>query len=151
MKAKVHILIANGVNLDLLGKREPAIYGTKGLADLENYMIQHKDGLARITDRAGVDLSFFQSNDEAAFFDQLAQPFDGAVINPGAWTHTSLALADRLAGLALPFVEVHLSSLAQREKIRQTSLTAAHALGVVYGLGFDSYLAGLLGLLCRLP
>jgi 3-dehydroquinate dehydratase-2 len=79
-----------------------------------------------------------------------SMPYDGAVINPAAWTHTSLALADRLATLTRPFVEVHISHLAKREPMRQTSLTARYSCGVVYGLGMHSYAAGALGVLYKL-
>ena len=78
---------------------------------------------------------------------EIAKPYDGALLNPGAWTHTSLALGDRLAAVRLPFIEVHLSHLDKREAFRSNSYSAPHALGVVYGLGIDSYIAALAGLL----
>ena len=140
------ILIANGVNLDLLGKREPDIYGSSTLLDLEAFLQEQRAVLLN----AGLprfDLSLFQSNDEGAFLSKLSEGWDGAIINAGAWTHTSLALADRLAALSLPFIEVHLSNLSRREPYRHHSYAAPHARGVVFGAGFDSYSMALYGLL----
>jgi 3-dehydroquinate dehydratase-2 len=133
------ILIASGVNLDLLGQREPEIYGHATLSDMEALLRREFDHL--------VDLHFLQSNVESMFLEALSGGWDGAVINPGAWTHTSLALADRLAGVRLPFVEVHLSNTTKREAIRHFSYCAPHALGIVQGFGIRSYLLGLSGLL----
>lgn len=144
--SKKKILIANGVNLDLLGTRQPDVYGGQSLKDLEQFLCQNSDRL-RKSFPVDFSLEFFQSNDEAVFLTKIGEPWDGAVINPAAWTHTSLALGDRLAATKLPFIEVHLSHLSKREDFRQKSFSAPHALGVVYGLGFDSYLSGLLGLL----
>lgn len=138
----LRILVANGVNLDLLGQREPGVYGKGTLADLEAHV--------RALAPEGVALTFFQTNDEALFLAKISDGWDGAVINPGAWTHTSLALADRLKGLALPFVEVHLSNTMAREEFRHRSYSAPHAAGIVIGLGFDSYVAGLTGLVAKL-
>ena len=144
------VLIANGVNLDLLGTREPGIYGSQSPGDLEAYLTDKAPKLAGCLGLSGCRLSFFQSNFEGAYLEKLGDDWDGIILNPGAWTHTSLALGDRLAALAVPFVEVHLSAVCQREDFRQRSFSAAHALGVVQGLGFDSYLAGLLALLSHL-
>ena len=141
------VLVANGVNLDLLGRREPHIYGQKGLDGLEAAVRSSAPTLAKAAGLAGCNLTFFQSNDEAAFLSQLDQNWDGILINPGAWTHTSLALADRLRALETPFVEVHLSNVAAREPFRHRSYSAPYARGVVHGLGLNSYLAGLFGLL----
>ena len=146
----LEILIANGVNLDLLGQREPDIYGHATLADIEARLGLLAPGLCLALGAPSCRLHFFQSNAEEAFLCEIAKPFDGALINPGAWTHTSLALADRLKAVRLPFVEVHLSHLGKREPIRANSFSAPHALGVVYGLGVDSYVAGLAGLLAHL-
>lgn len=140
-----NILIANGVNLDLLGRREPTIYGKQDLESLEIGLRQYEK------EQAGrVSLSFFQSNEEAAFLVKLSEGWDGIVLNPGAWTHTSLALADRLAGLAVPFVEVHISNLSSRESFRQHSYCAPYAWGIVSGFGFIGYRVALEGLLCKL-
>lgn len=145
-----NILIANGVNLDLLGQREPEIYGAGTLDDLKVYLDEHSDGLAKLKGFRRLKLNYYQTNSETDFLSEISKPWDGAVINPAAWTHTSLALGDRLAALGLPFVEVHISHVSQREAFRQYSYCAAAALGVVAGLGFDSYLSGLLGLLAKL-
>ena len=147
MKDKNTILIANGVNLDLLGTREPEIYGAK---NLENLTQELQAFLSTFVLKASVNLEFFQSNSEEAFLDKVSQDYVGALINPGAWTHTSLALADRLSAVGLPFVEVHLSHIGRREDFRKHSYSSQHALGVVYGLGFGSYYAALAGLLKHL-
>jgi 3-dehydroquinate dehydratase-2 len=144
------ILVAHGVNLDLLGRREPEVYGRTTLAELEQAIEVAAPEVAALAGLTGVTLAFFQSNDEPTFLARLGDGWDGLVINPGAWTHTSLALADRLLGLAVPYVEVHLSNLAAREEFRQRSYSAAGAVGVVYGFGVDSYVVGLAGLLRRL-
>lgn len=142
----LNILVAHGVNLDLLGRREPHIYGKHTLADIESRLQALSPGLAQIFQMPKVQLHFFQSNHEGLFFDEIAKPWAGALINAGAWTHTSLALADRLVALDLPFVEVHISNLSKREGFRQHSYAAPHALGVCYGFGIDSYIAALTGL-----
>lgn len=144
---KLRILVAQGVNLDLLGSREPEIYGADTLASIESQLRQLAPGLAQLAGVAAPELHFFQTNHEGVFLDQLSQGWDGALINAGAWTHSSLALADRLVGLRLPFVEVHLSNLARREPFRHHSYAAPHALGVCYGFGANSYLSALTGLL----
>lgn len=141
------ILIANGVNLDLLGTREPSIYGKEGLDDIRELLLRFSQDLAQKVGFAGCQLKFFQTNNEAEFLGEISKAWDGALLNLGAWTHTSLAIADRLAALELNFVEVHISNLAQREDFRHHSYSAKHANGVVYGMGIDSYLAGLTGLL----
>ncbi len=136
------ILVASGVNLDLLGRREPDIYGHATLADMET-LVQTK-----FASRA--QIHFVQTNVESEYLSLLDGGWAGAVLNPGAWTHTSLALADRLTGLQLPFVEVHLSNTAAREAFRHHSYTARLAVGVVQGFGIDSYLLGVDGLLTYL-
>ncbi len=146
----LRILVAQGVNLDLLGSREPEIYGYDTLSTIEVMLRSKAPELAQVFGLATPQLDFFQSNHEGLFLDKLSAGWDGALINAGAWTHTSLALADRLVALKLPFVEVHLSNLARREDFRQHSYSAAHALGVCYGFGSGSYLSGLSGLLFQL-
>ncbi len=146
----LRILVAHGVNLDLLGRREPHIYGSEGLDDIELLLRKSSPALATLLGLAPPELSFFQSNHEGVFLDKLSEGWDGALINAGAWTHTSLALADRLAGLGLPFVEVHLSNLSKREEFRHFSYAAPHAKGVCYGFGLGSYLSGLSGLYFQL-
>lgn len=129
------IVIVNGPNLNLLGKREPQVYGTRSLADLVK-IVRAK---AR---RLGVTLSVFQSNDEGAIIDFLQQEGPGAlgiVINPGALSHYSLALFDCLQALDVPTVEVHISNIHAREEFRSKSVTARAARGVITGLGFAGY------------
>lgn len=140
------ILIAHGVNLDLLGQREPEIYGTTTLASIEAELRAWNPSVARTFGQEPAQLDFFQSNHEGIFLDKLSEGWDAAVINPGAWTHTSLALADRLSGLKLPFAEVHLSNIAKREAFRQHSYSAPHAVGVCFGFGAASYVCGLSGI-----
>lgn len=141
------LLIANGVNLDLLGTREPLVYGTQTLKDLNSYILEHFKCLTKAYKINDISLEFFQSNDEALFLAEVSKPYLGALINAGAWTHTSIALADRLIALKLPYIEVHLSNLSQRQNFRQKSFLAPNAEGVVYGMGFNSYLAGLVVLI----
>ncbi|MES2743888.1 MAG: type II 3-dehydroquinate dehydratase [Bdellovibrionota bacterium] len=140
------ILVANGVNLDLLGRREPAIYGKHTLADIESSLQNLAPKLQAMFELPALKLSFFQSNHEGLFLEEFDKGWSAAIINAGAWTHTSLALADRLTALELPFIEVHISNLAKREEFRHHSYTAPHALGVCYGFGIDSYTAALAGL-----
>ena len=146
----MQILIASGVNLDLLGTREPHIYGHESLRDMEALLKSEWPLLAKNFGVPKDTLVFFQTNSEVELLEVLSKPWRGVVLNAGAWTHTSLALADRLAALETKFVEVHLSQLSQRESIRRESMTAKHALGVVYGFGIESYLLGLRGLLSKL-
>jgi 3-dehydroquinate dehydratase II len=131
------IAILNGPNLDRLGKREPEVYGSTTLAQLEESLRTEFQGAA--------ELSFFQSNHEGALIDHIASLADGAadglVINGGAFTHTSVALRDALAGARLRAVEVHISNLYRREDFRQTSLTAPVCVGVITGLGLEGYFA----------
>ena len=129
------IAILNGPNLDRLGKREPEIYGHATLADLERELRQEFGTVA--------DLDFFQSNHEGALIDHIAglaeAGFDGLVINGAAFTHTSVALRDALAGAALRTVEVHISNIYKREEFRHKSLTAAVSTAVISGLGLEGY------------
>lgn len=129
------IVVVNGPNLDLLGRREPHIYGTRTLADLEGVVKAKAKDL-------GLDVSVFQSNDEGAIIDFLHKQAPGAagiIINPAALAHYSLALYDCLQALALPVVEVHISNIHAREEWREHSVTARAARGVITGLGFAGY------------
>ena len=132
------IVIINGPNLNRLGKREPEIYGSETLDDLEKRLRDHAKGREIV-------LGFFQSNSEGEIIDRIAEASDqgvsGIIINPGALTHTSIALYDALAGAGLPCVEVHLSNIYRRESFRQKSFTAAACDGVISGLGFYGYIA----------
>lgn len=150
MKAKKTILVANGVNLDLLGQREQAHYGRFTLAELEDSLRRYAAALAPIYPGLEIALTFYQSNDEAAFLARLSEPWDAAICNFAAWTHTSVAIADRLAALGRPYAEVHISNVAAREPFRHRSYAAAGAAGVAFGFGQASYHAALAGMLERL-
>jgi 3-dehydroquinate dehydratase-2 len=135
------IVIINGPNLDRLGQREPGIYGDQTLTDLENLLVEEAASL-------DVEVQFYQSNHEGFIIDEINNEYAdgevfGLIINPGALTHTSLALRDALAGCDLPIIEVHISNIYKREEIRQHSMTAEVCLGVISGLGFDGYVAAL--------
>jgi 3-dehydroquinate dehydratase-2 len=134
------IVIINGPNLDRLGIREPEIYGDQTLTDLENLLTEEAASL-------GVQVQFYQSNHEGFIIYEIGEYVDsevfGLILNPGALTHTSLALRDAIAGSDLPAIEVHISNIYRREEIRQHSLTAPACIGVISGLGFDSYVAAL--------
>jgi 3-dehydroquinate dehydratase, type II len=129
------LAILNGPNLDRLGKREPEIYGRATLADLE------RDLRAEFSSAA--QLEFFQSNHEGALIDKIAAlaeaKFDGLVLNGAAFTHTSVALRDALAGSGLRCVEVHISNIYKREEFRHVSLTAPVCVAVITGLGLEGY------------
>lgn len=137
------IAILNGPNLDRLGKREPEIYGTATLADLEEKLRGEFGELAR--------LEFFQSNHEGALIDKIAQladaKIDALVINPGGLSHTSVSLRDAISGSGIPAIEVHISHIYKRESFRQTTLTAGAADALVSGFGFDGYAIALRHLL----
>jgi 3-dehydroquinate dehydratase-2 len=130
------LLLLNGPNLNLLGSREPAVYGHVTLADIESAATAQASA-------AGGTLSCFQSNHEGALIDRIhaarSEGVDYIVINPGGLTHTSVALRDALAGVAIPFVEVHLSNVHQREAFRHHSYLSSIAQGVICGLGADGY------------
>lgn len=135
------IVIINGPNLDRLGAREPAIYGSQTLTDLENLLVEEAESL-------GVEVQFYQSNHEGFIIDEINNELAdgevfGLIINPGALTHTSLALRDAIAGADLPTIEVHISNLYKREAVRQHSMTAEACIGVISGLGFEGYVAAL--------
>ena len=134
------IVIINGPNLDRLGTREPDIYGDQTLTDLENLLTEEAESL-------GVQVQFYQSNHEGFIIDEIGEYSDsevfGLILNPGALTHTSLALRDAIAGSDLPAIEVHISNIYQREDIRRHSLTAPACIGVISGLGFDGYVVAL--------
>ncbi len=129
----MRIAIINGPNLNLLGRREPHIYGSQSF---EDYFV----GL--IAAFPGAHLSYFQSNGEGALIDRLQDCMataDGVVINPGGYAHTSVALADAISASGLPVVEVHISNIAAREHFRHHSYTAARCIGTISGLGLDGY------------
>jgi 3-dehydroquinate dehydratase II len=134
------LLLINGPNLNLLGTREPQVYGSTTLAEVE----QAAQAQAA---EAGGTLACFQSNHEGALIDCIHQArqegVEAIVINPGGLTHTSVALRDALAGVAIPFVEVHISNVHRREAFRHHSYLSGIAVGVICGLGIDSYRAAL--------
>ncbi len=135
----MRILVLHGPNLNLLGKREPEIYGTLSLDDING-------ALEALGAEFEAVLGFFQSNSEGALVDAIQQApekYDGILINSAAYTHTSVALRDALAAIGLPFVEVHLSNIHRREEFRHHSYLAPLALGQICGFGLDSYLLGL--------
>lgn len=143
----MRIAIVHGANLRMLGRREPEVYGSDTLEDINRR-------LRALAEELGVEIEVFQSNSEGAILDYLeeaAPRIDGVLINPGAFTHTSVALRDALAGIAKPFVEVHLSNPAARESFRRRSYLAPVAAGVVAGFRAESYLLALRGLLAHLP
>lgn len=131
-----NILLLNGPNLNLLGMREPEVYGSASLADVEAAALSQAQA-------AGARLSCFQSNHEGGLIDRIhaarTEAVDAIIINPGGYTHTSVALRDALAGVAIPFIEVHISNVHQRESFRHQSFLSAIATGVICGLGVDGY------------
>jgi 3-dehydroquinate dehydratase II len=142
----VRIAVVHGPNLNLLGTREPEVYGRTTLAEIDA-------AVERLGAELGVEVACWQSNHEGALVDhvQRAAPgVDGFVVNAAAYTHTSVALADALAGVARPYVEVHLSNVFARERFRHRSFLAAGAVGVVSGFGAASYTLGLRALVDHL-
>lgn len=129
-------LVLNGPNLDMLGIREPGVYGTSTLADLEAMIVAY--GLEH-----GVNIECFQSNSEGVLIDKLHEAhfegFDGIIYNPGAHTHYSYALRDAVSSIAVPVVEVHLSDIEAREEFRRISVIAPVCVGQIKAKGFDSY------------
>lgn len=137
------ILILNGPNLNLLGKREPGIYGAQGF---EEYYEELRKRYPN------VEFEYFQSNIEGAMIDKLHEvgfSYDGIVLNAGAYTHTSVALQDAIRGIAAPVVEVHISNVHKREEFRHHSMISCACLGVICGFGLDSYRLGVEALLAN--
>ena len=130
------IWVVHGPNLNLLGTREPAVYGSTTLADIDRMLLSEGDA-------AGVRVETFQSNHEGALVDRIQQApaanVGFIVINPAAYTHTSVAIRDALAGVAVPFIEVHLSNVHKREPFRHHSYLSDQAVGVIAGLGASGY------------
>ena len=130
-------LIINGPNLNLLGLREPDVYGSRNYAELVRMIDRHAVEL-------GVECAVFQSNHEGAIVDRIQQAYyegvDGVVINPAAYTHTSVALLDALKAVSIPAVEVHISNVSEREDFRQISYVRLAAIATIAGKGFEGYL-----------
>jgi 3-dehydroquinate dehydratase II len=133
---RARILVLHGPNLNLLGTREPAIYGRDKLADIDRRLTQQAE-------QAGATLASFQSNHEGALVDRVQAAREEGIgfiiLNPAAFTHTSVALRDALAGVAIPFVEVHLSNIHTREPFRHHSFFSDKAVGTIVGLGAQGY------------
>lgn len=141
-----HILIINGPNLNMLGTREPEIYGSTTLSDI-NERIQ------RCADEAGVAVAFFQSNHEGAIVDKIQEAmgkYAYIILNAGAYTHYSVAIRDAIAAIDVPVIEVHMSNIYTREEFRHHSVIAPVAIGQISGFGAESYLAALYTAIAKL-
>lgn len=129
------VLIINGPNLNMLGTREPEIYGDTTLKQIEDELTQYVQG-------KNIELSFFQSNHEGAIIDKIQAAFeriDALIINAGAFTHYSIAIHDALTAVSIPTIEVHMSNIYKREEFRHKSLISPVAIGGIFGLGKNSY------------
>jgi 3-dehydroquinate dehydratase-2 len=145
MAKKQKILILNGPNLNLLGTRQPEIYGKLTLAQIE----KHVRALAK---ELAVEIDFRQSNNEGelvSWIQQAAGKFAAIVINPAAYTHTSLAMRDAISAVGIPTIEIHISNIHKREQFRHHSFIAEVAVGQIAGFGLDSYLLGLRAAVAR--
>jgi len=137
------ILVIHGPNLNLLGKREPEIYGKTTLEEIDSLMKKEARGL-------GVEVEFFQSNSEGEIVTKIQEAmgnFDGILLNPAAYTHTSVAIRDAIQAASVPTVEVHISNIYRREDFRRKSFISGVTVGVISGFGVESYLLGLRGLI----
>ena len=133
------ILIINGPNLNMLGKREQSVYGDMTLNEINNEAVRYGSSI-------GFEVVTFQSNSEGEIIDTvhaIEDKYEGVIINPGAFTHTSYAIRDAIASIDVPFVEVHLSNIHSREEFRHSSVTASVCTGQISGFGPNSYILGL--------
>ena len=142
----MNILVLNGPNLNLLGTREPEVYGTDSLKDIE-------ENLKSISKKHNVNIRFYQSNSENELIDELhtakQENVDAIIINPGAFTHTSIALRDAFLGVDIPFIEVHISNIYRREEFRKKSFLSDISEGLITGLGVNGYEFALLSIIKR--
>ena len=140
------ILVIHGPNLNLLGKREPELYGSTTIDEINTL-------LKKEAQKLGTEIEFSQSNSEGEIVDRIQRGMgniDGIVINPAAYTHTSVAIRDAIASTGIPTIEVHISNIYRREDFRKLSYVSGVAVGVISGLGVNSYLLGLIGLVDHL-
>ena len=142
----MNILVLNGPNLNLLGTREPEVYGTDSLKDIE-------ENLKSISKNHNVNIRFYQSNSENELINELhtakQENVDAIIINPGAFTHTSIALRDASLGVGIPFIEVHISNIYRREEFRKKSFLSDISEGLITGLGVSGYEFALLSIIKR--
>ena len=142
----MNILVLNGPNLNLLGTREPEVYGTNSLKDIE-------ENLKSISKNHNVNIRFYQSNSENELINELhtakQENVDAIIINPGAFTHTSIALRDAFLGVEIPFIEVHISNIYCREEFRKKSFLSDISEGLITGLGASGYEFALLSIIKR--
>ena len=142
----MNILVLNGPNLNLLGTREPEVYGTDTLKDIE-------ENLKSISKNHNVNIRFYQSNSENELINELhtakQENVDAIIINPGAFTHTSIALRDAFLGVGIPFIEVHISNIYRREEFRKKSFLSDISEGLITGLGVSGYEFALLSIIKR--
>ena len=139
----MNILLINGPNLNLLGTREPEIYGNKTLNDIEN-------DLTKVAEKKSINLECFQSNHEGEIVDKIqdsVKSIHGILINAGAFTHTSISIRDSLIGTKIPFVELHISNIFSREEFRKDSFLTDKAIGIISGFGITSYFLALEGII----
>lgn len=140
------VLVINGPNLNMLGTREKSVYGETTLNDVEQL-------IRREAEKLNVEVDFYQSNHEGELIDVIQSTmnkFDGAIINPGAFTHYSYAIRDAIASVNVPFIEVHISNIHTREEFRRTSVTAPVCAGQIVGMGIYGYILGLYGVIEKL-
>ena len=138
----MNILLINGPNLNLLGTREPEIYGNQTLSDIEN-------DLTKFAEKKSINLECFQSNHEGEIVDRIqgsVKSIHGILINAGAFTHTSISIRDALIGSKIPFVELHISNIFSREEFRKESFLTDKAIGIISGFGITSYFLALEGI-----